>query len=139
MKTITTFPIFSESVVSEDPAQSEQCLAHLRSVVSDWGIRTDEVVILTRVSSDALAQWQQSPSDIKWDRDQLERMAVLSSIHQMLKHLLGEAQAIQTWLNFPQPSSPFNGLSPLKKMLCGAVIDLYEVENWLKCRIELSP
>lgn len=132
------FAVFSEAVVARDASQASRCFEAARNVGACWGIGDKDLCALTRIPVQEIEQWRQDETAISWDRDQLERTSVLVSINQILQQLLGDSAGVSHWLRFPQPTSPFNGLSPLGKMLNGAMIDLYDVLHWLKCRTELQ-
>lgn len=96
-----------------------------------WGITEDECCVLARVNIT-----EKPKEDLQLDTDQLERLGYLFSIDRILSGFFSQKQK-QTWLRTTQAGNIFGEQSVLQKMLLGRVADLYQVERWLRSRLEL--
>jgi len=111
--------------------------ACLLDIQESWDLSDSNIQELARISRSTFSRWKSDPIKAQWDRDQVERVSYLFSIHRILTHILGEDDAVRHWLRQEQGDAVFGGASPLSRMLCGQVGDLYEVNRWLQARLDL--
>ena len=112
-------------------------LACLLDIQEAWDLSDSNIQELARISRSTFSRWKSDPIKAQWDKDQVERVSYLFSIHRILTHILGEDDAVRHWLRQEQGDAVFGGASPLYRMLCGQVGDLYEVNRWLQARLDL--
>lgn len=109
----------------------------LLDIQDSWDLSDANAQDLVRTSRSTFSRWKSDPTKAQWDKDQIERLSYLFSMHRILTHILSENEAIRHWLRQEQGDAVFGGLSPLERMLCGQVGDLYEVNRWLQARLDL--
>jgi hypothetical protein len=109
----------------------------LLDIQEAWDLTDANTQELSRISKSTFSRWKSNPDKAQWDKDQIERLSYLFSIHRILTHILSESDSIRYWLRQEQGDAVFGGASPLSRMLCGQVGDLYEVNRWLQARLDL--
>lgn len=109
----------------------------LLDIQDAWNLSDSNAQDLVRISRSTFSRWKSDPTKAQWDKDQIERLSYLFSIHRILTHILGDNDSLRTWLRQPQGDAVFGGASPLDRMLCGQVGDLFEVNRWLQARLDL--
>ena len=115
----------------------EDFLSCLLDIQEAWDLSDAQIQDLVRISRSTFSRWKADPSKAQWDKDQIERLGYLFSIHRTLTHILNETEAVRHWLRQEQGVAVFGGASPIARMLCGQVGDLYEVNHWLQARLDL--
>lgn len=115
----------------------EDFFACLLDVQESWDLTDGNIQELARISRSTFSRWKADPLKAQWDKDQIERVSYLFSIHRILTHILGDNEATRQWLRQEQGDAVFGGSSPLNRMLCGQVGDLFEVDRWLQARLDL--
>lgn len=115
----------------------EDFFSCLLDIQDAWDLSDANLQDLVRISRSTFSRWKSDPSKAQWDKDQVERLSYLFSIHRILTHILSENDAVRKWLRQEQGDAVFGGASPLDRMLCGQVGDLFEVDRWLQARLDL--
>lgn len=104
------------------------------TLVDVWEIAEDQACALLRLKPGDLSLI--SNKSMQFDSDQLERAGYLLSIDAILSDIFTGDQK-RTWLRSRDTTTNFGGNTVLEKLMSGRVRDLYDVEAWLKGRIDL--
>ncbi|WP_145840215.1 hypothetical protein [Marinobacter sp. P4B1] len=118
----------------DSTATAETSLAFVSTIKTQWGLSDSDICTLFRLKASELTDCYNKP--FKFDLDRLERAGYLMSIDSILSGIFTEDQK-RAWLRSRDTTTNFGGATVLEKLLSGRVRDLYDVESWLKSRIEL--
>lgn len=120
------------------PGSRELSAAGLRAffnIVRDWGLNTDEqMVLLGGPGRSTFFKWKSAPNTADLKRDTLERLSYLLGIYKALQILLPASTAADAWVKKPNTAPLFGGKSALERMLGGNVADLLAVRQYLDAR-----
>ena len=120
------------------PSSRDLSAAGLRAffnIVRDWGLSTDEqMVLLGAPGRSTFFKWKSAPESADLKRDTLERLSYLLGIYKALQVLLPAPDAADAWIKKPNDAPLFNGQSALARMLGGNVADLVAVRQYLDAR-----
>jgi len=120
------------------PSSRDLSAAGLRTffnIARDWGINTDEqMVLLGAPGRSTFFKWKSAPESADLKRDTLERLSYILGIYKALQILLPAADAADAWVKKPNTAPLFGGKSALDRMLGGNVADLVAVRQYLDAR-----
>jgi hypothetical protein len=96
-----------------------------------WRLNQDQqAVLLGGPSRGTLANWKKG-RPLSLSRDQLDRISLVFGIHKGLALLFADSDGRARWLNSANSDPPFDGLSPLGRMLAGGIGDLMAVRRYI--------
>ncbi|MDA8128656.1 MAG: MbcA/ParS/Xre antitoxin family protein [Betaproteobacteria bacterium] len=120
------------------PSGREISAAGLRAffnIARDWGLNTDEqMILLGAPGRSTFFKWKSAPESADLKRDTLERLSYVLGIYKALQILLPAADAADAWVKKPNSAPLFGGKSALDRMLGGNVADLVAVRQYLDAR-----
>jgi hypothetical protein len=100
-------------------------------VADRWSLTVEQRrTLLGDISKPTYHNWQKGKVAVL-SRDQLERISLVLGIYQGLKLLFSDTAGALRWLKSPNRDLPFAGGSPLDRLLCGGIDDLYVVRRYL--------
>lgn len=106
-------------------------LRTLFNIAAEWGLSVDQQrLLLGGVASSTYHKWK-AGSIGTLSYDQLERVSLILGIYKALKLLFADDTSGMRWLKGANTDVPFNGGSPLDRMLRGSIDDLYTVRRYL--------
>jgi hypothetical protein len=96
-----------------------------------WNLSVDaRCTLLGGIARPTYYKWQRGDVG-PLSRDQLERISLVLGIHKGLKVLFADDASASRWFTSPNTDVPFGGRSPLERMLCGGIDDLYAVRRYI--------
>src|SRR5574340_1336105 len=105
------------------------------NIARDWGLNTDEqMILLGAPGRSTFFKWKSAPESADLKRDTLERLSYLLGIYKALQILLPSPDAADAWVKKPNSAPLFGGKSALDRMLGGNVADLVAVRQYLDAR-----
>lgn len=117
---------------NEVSAVSAAGLRAFANIARDWGLSTDEqMILLGAPGRSTYFKWKAAPDKAELRRDTLERLSYLLGIYKALQILLPDPTAADAWVKQPNSAPPFGGKTALDRMLAGNVGDLMAVRQYL--------
>jgi hypothetical protein len=96
-----------------------------------WGLSAAEQMALLGVEArSTFDEWKKEGSG-RLGRDTLERIGYVLGIYKALQILLPDERIADAWVRRPNAHPLYGGRTPLERMLCGNVADLYVVRRHL--------
>lgn len=112
---------FKERIDITSEKQTKTGLNTVKKILIFWGFNEDERAFVLDIS--------QTNGEIKFTKDQRTRISLILNIYKLLKTSFLQDSHHQEWINSSNAS--FDNLSPKTVMLSGALLNLYDIKNYL--------
>lgn len=112
---------FKERIDITSEEQTKTGFDASKKILTFWGFNEDERAFILDVA--------QINGKIRFTKDQRTRISLILNIYKLLKTSFLQDSHHQEWIN--NSNAAFDNLSPKSLMLCGAILSLYDIRNYL--------
>lgn len=112
---------FKERIDFASEEQTKTGLNAVKKILVFWGFNEDECAFVLDIS--------QTNGEIAFTKDQRTRISLILNIYKLLKTNFLQDSHHQEWIN--NSNASFDNLSPKTVMLYGALLNLYDIKNYL--------